>query len=157
MKKERKRKTLNQIGWAIFSDDAYTWRRRPWEVFHYIKLYFKRLKYLKKYGCSETAFWETSYWFQLVMKEILTHYRYKRFGTPIIIDDWNIDNEKESNERNEKAYDDYLDKMLDLLNKMDEDYYWDGNNWDKDKDKKMEEAKDEFMKMFSEIFYALWD
>ena len=47
--------------------------------------------------------------------------------------------------------------MIDLLDKMDESNpIYNNMSW-KDADKKKEDAKNEFFKLFSEQFYGLWD
>ena len=101
------------------------------------------------------AKWETFAWFIDVMKEILTNYRYNRYGSPVIIDDYF--NEGNRDEKNKESYDQILDKMIALLDKMDESNpLYDDIDW-ATKDESMSKAKDEFFKLFSEHFYSLWD
>ena len=69
-----------------------------------------------------------------------------------------IFNNEEQTARNEAFYDSILNKMLDLLEKMDENNY-DYKELDDFKEiyEKQEEAKNKFFELFSKIFYALWD
>ena len=92
------------------------------------------------------------------MKPILTYYRDHRTGTPFVLEDENIIfNNEEHTARNEAFYDSILNKMLDLLEKMDETNY-DYKELDlKEIYEKQEEAKNKFFELFSKYFYALWD
>ena len=92
------------------------------------------------------------------MKQILTYYRDHRAGTPFVLEDESIIvNNEEQTARNEAFYDSILNKMLDLLEKMDETNY-DYKELDfKEIYEKQEEAKNKFFELFSKYFYALWD
>lgn len=122
----------------------------------YIPLYFKLMHHLIKHGYDEYATWETFDWFIDTMKEILTIYRNNHDGYPVF--SWE---DNETQEEHEKRYDEGLDKMLSLLDDMDEDNSkYETEEYDKELKKKYEEmyaAKDEFFKLFSEYFYSLWD
>ena len=73
----------------------------------------------------------------------------------IIMDDIFVANNYDS--ANEETYNKILDRMIDLLNKMDENNpIYDDMDWTI-KIKSMNDAKDEFFKLFSEHFYNLWD
>ena len=85
------------------------------------------------------------------MKEILTNYRYNRMGSPVVIDN-SFDVVV-----NEEEYNAILDRMIVLLDLMDEhNQLYNDMDW-KEADKKKEDAKNEFFKLFSEQFYGLWD
>ena len=75
-----------------------------------------------------------------------------------LVEDENIIlNNEEQTARNEAFYDSILNKMLDLLEKMDETNY-DYKELDlKEISEKQEEAKNKFFELFSKYFYALWD
>ena len=121
-----------------------------WRNLKDIPIFIKRISFVLKHGYSPVAQWETFQWFIDVMLEILTNYRHFRSGTPDIIDS-GTENE------NIEAYNAILDRMIDLLDKMDESNpIYNNMSW-KDADKKKEDAKNEFFKLFSEQFYGLWD
>lgn len=125
-----------------------------WRNLKDIPIFIKRIFFTLKHGYSPVAKWETFAWFIDVMKEILTNYRYNRDGTPIM-DDVFVANNYDST--NEEAYNKILDHMIELLNQMDENNpIYDDMDW-KAKDKSMNDAKDEFFKLFSGHFYSLWD
>lgn len=109
----------------------------------YIPTYFRLIHHLIKYGYDEYATWETFYWFIETMRSILTSYRKKHWGCPFGMD--------------EEEWDDIIDRMIALLDDMDEcnpKYYAEDYNKKYDE---MHAAKDEFFKLFSEYFYNLWD
>ena len=93
-----------------------------------------------------------------VMKEILTNYRYNRMGSPVVIDNFfDVKEENPNDVVNEEAYNAILDRMIVLLDLMDEhNQLYNDMDW-KEADKKKEDAKNEFFKLFSEQFYGLWD
>ena len=121
-----------------------------------IPLYFRLMHHLIKHGYDEYATWETFDWFINTMKDILTYYRKNHHGYPVpsLKGDYNM-------EELEKQYDDDLDKMISLLNDMDENNpKYEGEEYNKEPSKQYVEmfaAKDEFFKLFSEYFYNLWD
>lgn len=152
--KKRKHYKINELKWALFYNKK--------EFFNDMKILRRRKKFLKKHGYSPAVYIDTAAWFRCVMSEILTWYRNKRSGTPIIINDFDRNNEDDSFERNDKAFNDLVDHMLDLLDKMNEDskYYEDLYNDDKityeEIEKQVEKAKNEFFKLFSKYFFQLW-
>lgn len=117
-----------------------------------IPLYFKLMHHLIKYGYDEYATWETFNWFIATMKSILPHYR-DHISIPIVIDDYT----EEKADKNEEKWYGIIDRMIELLNLMDErnirykgvDYGWQHSE--------MNKAKDEFFELFSKYFYNLWD
>lgn len=118
----------------------------------YIPLYFRLLHYLVKHGYDEYATWDMYYWFISVMKDVLKEYRDTHHGYPVISFD-----DKKMQQASEMAFDADLDKMVSLLDDMDE-----GNPKYDDEDymgvyHKMEDAKNEFFQLFSKYFYNLWD
>lgn len=125
-----------------------------WRNLKDIPIFIKRIFFTLKHGYSPVAKWETFAWFIDVMKEILTNYRYNRDGTPIM-DDVFVANNYDS--ANEEAYNKIFDRMIELLNQMDENNpIYDDMDWTV-KNKSMNDAKDEFFKLFSKHFYSLWD
>ena len=136
----------NKLSWRLFMFHGKSW----WRNLKDIPIFIKRIFFVLKHGYSPVAQWETFQWFIDVMLEILTNYRHFRSGTPDIIDS-GTENE------NIEAYNAILDRMIDLLDKMDESNpIYNNMSW-KDADKKKEDAKNEFFKLFSEQFYGLWD
>ena len=124
-----------------------------------IKIYFKRIIFFIKHGYPEQADWETFSCFIDEMREVLTFYRFHRSGTPWFlgydqpIEKWS----EELDQKNEEKVNQILTKMLDLLDRMDEnsDYY---DRIDFESQWELQcKAKDEFFKLFSEYFYNFWD
>lgn len=144
MKKDRK---ITDLKWGLFSFRGKNFLNNLADT----RVYFKRKKFLKEHGYPEPATYEMWMWFITVMKDILTWYRYNRHGTPWIIDAYPNEYETQNvvSEINDKAWNDELDKMIDLLEKMNIDNLNTGSNALK--------AKDEFFKMFSKYFYEFWD
>ena len=137
---------INKLSFGLFMFHGKSW----WRNLKDIPIFIKRIFFVLKHGYSPVANWETFQWFIDVMREILTNYRHFRSGTPDIID---------SGTKNEniEAYNAILDRMIDLLDKMDESNpIYNNMSW-KDADKKKEDAKNEFFKLFSKHFYTLWD
>lgn len=129
-----------------------------WRNIKDIPIFIKRIFFTLKHGYSPVAQFETFEWFMDVMKEIITNYRYNRMGSPVVIDNFFDVKEENSNDVvNEEAYNAILDRMIVLLDLMDEhNQLYDDMDW-KEADKKKEDAKNEFFKLFSERFYGLWD
>ena len=137
---------INKLSFGLFMFHGKSW----WRNLKDIPIFIKRIFFVLKHGYSPVAQWEIYGWFMSVMKEILTNYRNNRWGTPVIIDSGNED-------ENIEAYNKILDNMIDLLDKMDESNpIYDNMNW-KEEDEARENAKNEFFKLFSEHFYCLWD
>ena len=129
-----------------------------WRNLKDIPIFIKRIFFTLKHGYSPVAQFETFEWFMDVMKEILTNYRYNRMGSPVVIDNFFDVKEENSNDVvNEEEYNAILDRMIVLLDLMDEhNKLYNDMDW-KEADKKKEDAKNEFFKLFSEQFYGLWD
>ena len=100
---------INKLSFGLFMFHGKSW----WRNLKDIPIFIKRIFFVLKHGYSPVAQWETFQWFIDVMREILTNYRHFRSGTPDIID---------SGTKNEniEAYNAILDRMIDLLDKMDE-------------------------------------
>jgi hypothetical protein len=117
-----------------------------------IPLYFKLMHHLIKHGYDEYATWETCDWFIYTMKDILSTYRAKHQGYPVV--SWN---DKEKQEAFEKEYDADFDKMISLLDDMDEcNPKYKGYDTDL-MFEELDSAKDKFFELFSKHFYSLWD
>ena len=114
------------------------------------------MHHLIKHGYDEYATWETFDWFIDTMKEILTTYRKNHDGYPVGNLAFIGDDSKEFDGIRER-YDAGIDKMIDLLDAMDEDSDRYINTLYAKKRESMNAAKDEFFKMFAEYFYNLWD
>ena len=135
---------VNKISFGLFMFRGKNW----WCNLKDIPIFIERIFFTLKHGYSPVAKWETSGWFMSVMNEILVNYRHNRMGTPILIGDY---------EENEDAYNKILDHMIEILGLMDENNkIYDDMDW-KESDKARESAKNEFFKLFSEHFYEFWD
>ena len=144
----------NKLSCGLFMFRGKNW----WRNLKDIPIFIKRIFFTLKHGYSPVAQFETFEWFMDVMKEILTNYRYNRMGSPVVIDNFFDVKEENSNDVvNEEAYNAILDRMIVLLDLMDENnQLYNDMDW-KEADKKKEDAKNEFFKLFSEQFYGLWD
>ena len=144
----------NKLSCGLFMFRGKNW----WRNLRDIPIFIKRIFFTLKHGYSPVAQFETFEWFMDVMKEILTNYRYNRMGSPVVIDNFFDVKEENSNDVvNEEAYNAILDRMIVLLDLMDEhNQLYNDMDW-KEADKKKEDAKNEFFKLFSEQFYGLWD
>ena len=144
----------NKLSCGLFVFRGKNW----WRNLKDIPIFIKRIFFTLKHGYSPVAQFETFEWFMDVMKEILTNYRYHRMGSPVVIDNFFDVKEENSNDVvNEEAYNAILDRMIVLLDLMDEhNQLYNDMDW-KEADKKKEDAKNEFFKLFSEQFYGLWD
>lgn len=145
-------------GHKLIFKRCFSYRPRYWyENIKYIPLYFKQVYHLLKYGYDEGATWETFDWFIENMRAILTKYRKYHSGFAII-------DENLSSDSNEALWDATIDRMIELLNLMDEanpkykadEYHGAIENVDRQYDE-MNAAKEEFFELFSKYFYYLWD
>ena len=144
----------NKLSCGLFVFRGKNW----WRNLKDIPIFIKRIFFTLKHGYSPVAQFETFEWFMDVMKEILTNYRYNRMGSPVVIDNFfDVKEENPNDVVNEEAYNAILDRMIVLLDLMDEhNQLYNDMDW-KEADKKKEDAKNEFFKLFSEQFYGLWD
>ena len=144
----------NKLSCGLFVFRGKNW----WRNLKDIPIFIKRIFFTLKHGYSPVAQFETFEWFMDVMKEILTNYRYNRMGSPVVIDNFFDVKEENSNDVvNEEEYNVILDRMIVLLDLMDEhNQLYNDMDW-KEAYKKKEDAKNEFFKLFSEQFYGLWD
>ena len=145
---------INKLSFGLFMFHGKSW----WRNLKDIPIFIKRIFFVLKHGYSPAAQWETYGWFMSVMKEILTNYRYNRMGSPVVIDNFfDVKEENPNDVANEEAYNAILDRMIVLLDLMDEhNQLYNDMDW-KEADKKKEDAKNEFFKLFSKHFYTLWD
>ena len=144
----------NKLSCGLFVFRGKNW----WRNLKDIPIFIKRIFFTLKHGYSPVAQFETFEWFMDVMKEILINYRYNRMGSPVVIDNFFDVKEENSNDVvNEEEYNAILDRMIVLLDLMDEhNQLYNDMDW-KEADKKKEDAKNEFFKLFSKYFYTLWD
>ena len=141
----------NKLSFGLFMFRGKMW----WRNLKDIPIFIKRIFFILKHGYSPVAQWETFEWFIDVMKKILTNYRY---NSPVVIDNFfDVKEENPNDVANEEAYNAILDRMIVLLDLMDEhNQLYNDMDW-KEADKKKEDAKNEFFKLFSKYFYTLWD
>lgn len=143
-------KKITKLSWGLFN-----YRKLyPSLYFKDIRIFFYRVKFLLTHGYGEPARWESFNYFIDMWEDILTNYRYNRNGTPIMLSNYN----PEDDEKNEKLFNDKLDLLLDKLAVMKQDPL-DGKTTKESKEiaNQRDTAKEEFFKEFSEIFYDLWD
>ena len=149
-------KKANNLSWGLFNFRSHYF----WRNIKDIPIFIKRIFFTLKHGYPPQAQWETSDWFIDTMHEVFTWHRYHRMGTGYILDEPpEIDNDEQF-KRNIKAYNDGLDKMIELLDRMDErNEIYDNlepDDWEKIY-KMREAASEEFFKLFKKYFYYLWD
>lgn len=139
----------NKFSWGLFMFRGKNW----WRNLKDIPIFIKRIFFTLKHGYSPVAQFETFEWFIAVMHEILINYRDNRTGTPVAIPDYDADSLISEN-KNIETYNNILNEMIELLDKMDEDNYLTYNNASLEA---MNAAKDKFFELFSKYFYTLWD
>nr|DAJ34555.1 MAG TPA: hypothetical protein [Caudoviricetes sp.] len=142
----------NKLSCGLFMFHDKNW----WRNLKDIPIFFQRIFFTLKHGYSPVAQWETFEWFIAVMREILINYRDNRTGTPVVIPDYNIDDLISEN-KNIEIYNNILNEMIELLDKMDEcNSTYNGVSLE-EMHSAMNAAKDKFFELFSKYFYTLWD
>ena len=133
---------------------CFNYKGRYWyKNIKYIPLYFQLMHHLIKHGYDEYATWETFSWFIDTMKPILKEYNHTRNAAPIVLDNFDIDDSEE----NAELWGDIINRMIELLDLMDEcNPKYEGMDLNQEF-KERSAAKDEFFGLFSKYFYALWD
>lgn len=142
----------NKLSCGLFMFHGKNW----WRNLKDIPIFFQRIFFTLKHGYSPVAQWETFEWFIAVMREILINYRDNRMGTPVVIPDYNIDDLISEN-KNIEIYNNILNEMIELLDKMDECNSTYNNVSLEEMHSAMNAAKDKFFELFSKYFYTLWD
>lgn len=142
----------NKLSCGLFMFHGKNW----WRNLKDIPIFFQRIFFTLKHGYSPVAQWETFGWFIAVMREILINYRDNRTGTPVVIPDYNIDDLISEN-KNIEIYNNILNEMIELLDKMDECNSTYNDVSLKEMHSAMNAAKDKFFELFSKYFYTLWD
>lgn len=120
-----------------------------------IPLYFRLMHRLIKNGYDSYANTNTYDWFMYTMKDILSNFREHHHGYPGV-----SLNDREKQEEYEKEYDADFDKMISLLEDMDEDNpKYEDEKYDKIElmFEEMDAAKNKFFELFSKHFYSMWD
>lgn len=125
-----------------------------WRNLKDIPIFFSRLKHVIHYGYYPQAQWESFEYFIQMWEEILSGYRTRRHGDPVIIKSYKSTPEWEK--KNAEAFDKILDTMLADLEVMKTDPPFDMERYKEVNDRR-EVAKKEFFKLFSEHFYDWWD
>ena len=122
-----------------------------WRNIKDIPIFFKRIVLVLKHGYFPMALWEFDEYFIDIMKELLEWHRDDSYGTPIF-------SMEESDEWNKAKWDSILNRMIELLDFMDErnPIYHELCNF-KDHEAMKENAKEEFFKIFCEHFNSFWD
>lgn len=143
---------INKLSWGLFMFHGKDW----WRNLKDIPIFIKRIFFTLKHGYSPVAQWETFGWFITVIREILVNYRDNRMGTPVVIPDYNIDDLISEN-KNIEIYNNILNEMIELLDKMDEcNSTYNGVSLE-EMHSAMDSAKNKFFELFSKYFYTLWD
>ncbi len=142
----------NKLSWGLFMFHGKNW----WRNLKDIPIFIKRIFFVLKHGYSPAAQWETFEWFIAVMREILINYRDNRTGTPVVIPDYHTDDLISEN-KNIEIYNNILNEMIKLLDKMDEcNSTYNGVSLE-EMHSAMDSAKNKFFELFSKYFYTLWD
>ena len=143
---------INKLSFGLFMFHGKDW----WRNLKDIPIFIKRIFFTLKHGYSPVAQWETFEWFIVVMREILIDYRDNRTGTPVVIPDYDTDDSISEN-KNIEIYNNILNEMIILLDKMDEcNSTYNGVSL-KEMHSAMDSAKNKFFELFSKYFYTLWD
>ena len=143
---------INKLSWGLFMFHGKDW----WRNLKDIPIFIKRIFFTLKHGYSPVAQWETFGWFIAVMREILINYRDNRTGTPVVIPDYHTDDLISEN-KNIEIYNNILNEMIELLDKMDEcNSTYNGVSLE-EMHSAMDSAKNKFFELFSKYFYTLWD
>ena len=143
---------INKLSWGLFMFHGKDW----WRNLKDIPIFIKRIFFTLKHGYSPVAQWETFSWFISVMREILINYRDNRTGTPVVIPGYNIDDLISEN-KNIEIYNNILNKMIKLLDQMDENNSAYNDVSLEEMHSAMDTAKNKFFELFSKYFYTLWD
>ena len=142
----------NKLSCGLFMFHGKNW----WRNLKDIPIFFQRIFFTLKHGYSPVAQWETFEWFIAVMREILINYRDNRTGTPVVIPDYHTDDLISEN-KNIEIYNNILNEMIELLDKMDEcNSTYNGVSLE-EMHSAMDTAKNKFFELFSKYFYTLWD
>ena len=142
----------NKLSWGLFMFHGKDW----WRNLKDIPIFIKRIFFTLKHGYSPVAQWETFEWFIAVMREILINYRDNRTGTPVVIPDYHTDDLISEN-KNIEIYNNILNEMIKLLDKMDEcNSTYNGVSLE-EMHSAMDSATNKFFELFSKYFYTLWD
>ena len=143
---------INKLSFGLFMFHGKSW----WRNLKDIPIFIKRIFFVLKHGYSPVAQWETFGWFITVMREILVNYRDNRMGTPVVIPDYHTDDLISEN-KNIEIYNNILNEMIELLDKMDEcNSTYNGVSLE-EMHSAMDSAKNKFFELFSKYFYTLWD
>ena len=142
----------NKLSCGLFMFRGKNW----WRNLRDIPIFIKRIFFTLKHGYSPVAQWETFSWFISVMREILINYRDNRTGTPVVIPGYHTDDSISEN-KNIEIYNNILNEMIELLDKMDEcNSTYNGVSLE-EMHSAMDSAKNKFFELFSKYFYTLWD
>lgn len=142
----------NKLSCGLFMFHGKNW----WRNLKDIPIFFQRIFFILKHGYSPVAQWETFEWFIAVMREILINYRDNRTGTPVVIPDYHTDDLISEN-KNIEIYNNILNEMIELLDKMDECNSTYNDVSLEEMHSAMDSAKNKFFELFSKYFYTLWD
>ena len=142
----------NKLSCGLFMFHGKNW----WRNLKNIPIFIQRIFFILKHGYSPVAQWETFEWFITVMREILINYRDNRMGTPVVIPDYNTDDLISEN-KNIEIYNNILNEMIELLDKMDECNSTYNDVSLEEMHSAMNAAKNRFFELFSKYFYTLWD
>lgn len=145
-------KNINNLTFGLFEYPKRFWYYNLKDI----PIFIKRIFFVLKHGYSPAAQWETFGWFIAVMREILINYRDNRIGTPVVIPDYHTDVLISEN-KNIEIYNNILNEMIELLDKMDEcNSTYNGVSLE-EMHSAMDTAKNKFFELFSKYFYTLWD
>ena len=145
-------KNINNLTFGLFEYPKRFWYYNLKDI----HIFIKRISFTLKHGYSPVAQWATFEWFIAVMRKILINYRDNRTGTPVVIPGYHIDDSISEN-KNIEIYNNILNEMIELLDKMDEcNSTYNGVSLE-EMHSAMDTAKNKFFELFSKYFYTLWD
>ena len=134
----------------VIFQNCFSYRPRYWyKNIRYIPLYFKRIHHLVKNGYDDLATWDTYWWFNRTMRDILTRYNKQRHGYPILDNDFPFDDDDSEESKTkrlqaEQKWDDIVKRMIFLLGEMDEDTCQKKNPYEGEWSAKADEFHDKY-------------
>lgn len=153
------------MGWNKITNGLFPYKPKfCWRNIRNIPNLFQRIGYVLKHGYSPIARWDYSAWFIDTTKDIFTEYLKYHVGYKVIDD-------TKDEEWNCQTWENVIKEMVDCLERMDENAYYDtkpckydetGNSddlmkWYDEVWKEIGIAKRRFFLLFNKYFYDLWD
>ena len=138
-------KNILKPSFGLFGFKGKNW----WRNLKDLKVYFKRRKFLRKNGYNEPLLWDWSAGFIAMMREVLDYYRHSAVSY------WPMEGVPENQQQAEWNH--LLDRMITLLNYMDETNPIYDNVEFGEAVAMRENSTVEFFELFCRYFRAFWD